>query len=468
MEKDVHTEHCCTKHGCKFSQDDTECTVTLGLKPQSYPCESCNWEKEMNLNQEELRMARTRQPLLSIDELLEMEKSIGRDYYPQRIMWDKDSIRKLIQMAKNSLGGIGEKDSYIRWNYCHTNIRRSNMPIAVAASSKSIGTFQYPTEKHKDSVEKLLHTKVEACDNYSDNVIAQPGFHSLIAAVDRAFQHHYPFVLTPDTLWLTIAQGLATHITLNAESLRSKFVAHEGKKELHVHRDDFVRKSPENPWNEVFPEFTDQIKDHIGAETHNLIVSDFSTTGKTERAASEIVLMDAMKSYFKYSFHTCCGIPYVSLEGTVEDWEKVLEKTKRLAQYDLTWWTESIIPHIEEIVEAAKGNSNQKFWEDIYKENNGSGGPFVNGWLVKFVPYIENYRGDKSKNSLVITPRMSLLGGVTHDQLPSSASKCPFDWDYYGTYFKYEFIAGVLGMTQDKDTQAIRPRIGWAIREVAA
>ncbi len=40
MEKDVHTEHCCIIHGCKYGDDD--CTVVSGEKPQSYLCEDCD------------------------------------------------------------------------------------------------------------------------------------------------------------------------------------------------------------------------------------------------------------------------------------------------------------------------------------------------------------------------------------------------------------------------------------------
>lgn len=38
--KDVHTEHCCIVHGCKYGKDDV-CTVTTKTAPQSHPCESC-------------------------------------------------------------------------------------------------------------------------------------------------------------------------------------------------------------------------------------------------------------------------------------------------------------------------------------------------------------------------------------------------------------------------------------------
>ncbi len=38
--RDVHTEHCCRIHGCKYA-DDT-CPVWLGYKTQSFACETCH------------------------------------------------------------------------------------------------------------------------------------------------------------------------------------------------------------------------------------------------------------------------------------------------------------------------------------------------------------------------------------------------------------------------------------------
>lgn len=37
--KNVHTEHCCVEHGCKYG--DLDCPVWLGYQRQSYPCEDC-------------------------------------------------------------------------------------------------------------------------------------------------------------------------------------------------------------------------------------------------------------------------------------------------------------------------------------------------------------------------------------------------------------------------------------------
>jgi hypothetical protein len=40
--RDVHTEHCCKRHGCKYGNMDGECTVESGQKRQSHPCEECD------------------------------------------------------------------------------------------------------------------------------------------------------------------------------------------------------------------------------------------------------------------------------------------------------------------------------------------------------------------------------------------------------------------------------------------
>ena len=39
--KDVHTEHCCAIHGCKY-HELKDCTVVTKGEPQSYPCEICD------------------------------------------------------------------------------------------------------------------------------------------------------------------------------------------------------------------------------------------------------------------------------------------------------------------------------------------------------------------------------------------------------------------------------------------
>ena len=65
-------------------------------------------------------------------------------------------------------------------------------------------------------------------------ILPPDGVHPLLGAVGRAFADHRPLVLSPDAVWLTIAQGVAQHIRLHAEELRPLLVNHTGRKRLEV------------------------------------------------------------------------------------------------------------------------------------------------------------------------------------------------------------------------------------------
>lgn len=73
-------------------------------------------------------------------------------------------------------------------------------------------------------------------------------------------------------------------------------------------------------WGGVIDEFSEKIKENIGAQCHDTLVPEFSTSTNISRVACEICLMDAMKSYFEYILCGGCGISAVRLAGTLEDW----------------------------------------------------------------------------------------------------------------------------------------------------
>src|SRR5262245_41819057 len=111
-------------------------------------------------------------------------------------------------------------------------------------------------------------------------------FHPGLAAIHLAFVDHRPLVLSPDIVWMFLAQGAADHINANAETLRPQLVEHVGKIRLDVRRDDFVKGSPDNAWPAVVEELGAQVRAHIGHATHDLLLPAFSTTGPAERVAA--------------------------------------------------------------------------------------------------------------------------------------------------------------------------------------
>ena len=124
--------------------------------------------------------------------------------------------------------------------------------------------------------------------------------------------------------------------------------------------------------------------------TIDLFLPSFSTTGPVERAAAEVVLLDAMQSYFDYQFRTMCGIPAITLEGTQEDWKALAERVQGFKEFGLGSWLKVLAPILRQFVRASQGNVDPTFWRSIYKFNSQSGGPVITGWITAFFPYLKD------------------------------------------------------------------------------
>jgi hypothetical protein len=340
-----------------------------------------------------------------------------------------------------------------------------------------------PEVPYKEAVEAQLPSgQIEACSRYHGRLLAQVAYHPVIASIHRAFMNHRPLCLSPDMIWLMICQGVANHINANEEELRPSFVSHKGKLTIEVRRDDFVKGSPENPWAEVFHEFSEQIGTHVG-DRIRLFIPHFSTTGKVERAAAEVVLLDAMQSFFEYRVYTLCGIPTITLEGTNEDWKALAERAQSFRQFGLDPWFDVLTPILRQFVGASQGDVDTEFWQSLYKFNSVSGGAVINGWVTGFFPYRKDLstgrasqpspvmRGDDEEVEQMLYPgerRCWHPVGFSVGSFPSGLSKAPFRWWYLDQTIEMEFLGGFVGVAQDQDTLTLRPEIGWAVREAPA
>merc|ERR1712176_808943 len=151
------------------------------------------------------------------------------------------------------------------------------------------------------------------------------------------------------------------------------------------------------------PDFSRQIKDHIGNEIHSTIAADFSTTTKCSRAATEITLMAAMKNYFSFGMTTGCGIPKVTLLGTEEDWVNLRNRAEALSPLMKPEfsgrWMPFLLPVLDQFVESYKGNVNHSFWQTMVKLRGTSGSgafSFISGWMQILFPILDS--GEMNQN----------------------------------------------------------------------
>ena len=318
----------------------------------------------------------------------------------------------------------------------------------------------------------------EACSRYHGRLVVGSGAHPFLAAIHNAFMDHRPLCLSPDMVWLLLCQGAANHVNAHAEQLRPRFVRHQGKAQIVIRRDDFVKGSPENPWAEVIDAFAAQVAEHVGP-THDLFLPRFSTTGPTERAAALVVLLDAMQSYFDYVLMTLCGIPAITLEGTAEDWQVLAERAGGFAPLGLEWWLEPLAPILGQFAAAARGQVDVGFWQSLYRYNSYSGGASVTGWVAGLFPYLKDdsgratvpnrwlREGGEGLERLLAGAEERGFGqdGPALGNFPSGLARAPFRWEFLHQACDMELLGGFVGVSQDAQTLSLRPEIGWAVRE---
>ena len=289
-------------------------------------------------------------------------------------------------------------------------------------------------------------------------------------ALVKAYADHRPFVLSPDAVWQLIIFNFSEYVNSHSEEMRSLLVSHEGVKDLIIMTEEDILGDKNADWSDIFEKFSTAIAKNTKGDIAQLMTSDFTTTGPTERIASQITLMESLKSYFHYvAGRIACGIPNITLKGTPDDWRKVAEKVQGLEKYNMGWWTKELKPIMAEFVKTAEGHPDKKFWKDIVMQDRpdrlrGGGCSLekptdLDGWVVKLFP-------DMKKGQMRATIPYGRMQGA----------------ELSNVQFKYQLIdpitmkvieetdimlyAGFVGVTVDKATGALEPKMGWVARKV--
>ena len=276
-----------------------------------------------------------------------------------------------------------------------------------------------------------------------------------------AYACHKSLALSPDMIWLLISQGFARYVNAHAEELRPKLVDHTGKMDLVVQF-----KTKKDDWPKLIEGFATQIDQHTKGEIAKTITANFTTTGPVERVASQITLMESAKKYFNYiAMRLSCGIPSITIQGTPNDWEAVLSKTKKLEEYGLGEWTKSLEPILQEFIRASEGRPNQQFWKCMVKQQpteklKGGGCSMdkpteLDGWFLKLFPDENGEILSSTPHTKNMASEMVVVGFKYRivDHLTNAVlGEKPM-----------ELRAGFIGAEEDSKTNTLTPKIGWLV-----
>lgn len=251
--------------------------------------------------------------------------------------------------------------------------------------------------------------------------------------------------------------------------MRKAFVQHDGKKQLIVTVGGTTTTAD---WPAIIAQFSNLINEHTMGEVRDWIEPKFTTTTDNDSLIARVALMGAMKNYFAYGCMQCCGIPEVTLMGTLEDWQELRRRVDRLAEYGeqtnqehLVSWRNILIPIVDQFIASYQGNVDENFWQSCANHSGGGSGPsYISGWALAFSPFL---KGEWRLNNPDDIIRTSKYGKVETSKLGTSATvEVPLKINDNGHEYNAYFYAGGIVNRYDVTTNVMTPSFDFAMFEV--
>jgi len=220
------------------------------------------------------------------------------------------------------------------------------------------------------------------------------GFFSTVLA---AYNNHWVLKTSPDDWWNVVVKNVAQVVDEKGDlpDVRAFFVAHQGKQEIKINVGSTL-SGVDYSW--LFDQFSAQIKLNVKVPGYvDLIQADFSTSTPQQLITTQIMLMASVQKYFEYGmFTTLCGIPGVEMLGTIEDWQKLVDKLDKLEDLlgpimndlGMAEWFGKAKAVLSNLLDTKRGNPDTDWWGHILSWNEiyGSGARrWWSGWFPEFL-----------------------------------------------------------------------------------
>jgi hypothetical protein len=241
----------------------------------------------------------------------------------------------------------------------------------------------------------ILHSSIEPFGTKLEDCIILYG-----NGIICAFQQDLHFVLRPDDVRLAVMTQCSFYV--NAEELRDEFVNHKGKEELEViHRESCW------PWGvgDISGTIMSLMQEKmVDKEVQDWIMPRFSTITDIDMAISSMVMMATMREQTNYVLIGGCGFPPVTLQGEAADWEMILTRLDKFAEYgtEPATWSSLLKPVIKRFIATfylPDSTELKEFWMRALHSagNPGSDGPLptLDGWMAAFMYWIKH--GDRTR-----------------------------------------------------------------------
>ncbi len=245
------------------------------------------------------------------------------------------------------------------------------------------------------------------------------GMQPLLMAVHLAYTNNTPVTITPDAFWLTLTQGATFHLRNNDE-FKTDIFSEPTQCNNYSSPLDLEAINAKDLKNLIANLKQEIVISNNTLESH-WFECNFSTSTKTSIAVSELIELNYRAHYNDYIFSTIkdyilignnCGIPKITIEGTIEDWMSIRDRLSLLADIELDEWYSSLTRIVDQFINVFNGNIELKFWQEIYCAKQYSDSSRIAGWIGRLFPIISGNIYNKYYYNALLK--------ITHEEAVSS------------------------------------------------
>lgn len=275
---------------------------------------------------------------------------------------------------------------------------------------------------------------------------------SLLDLLSYAYGHHQPIKLKPDDIWIQFMSQFALNVNSEPEFYREVFA---DKNNLNTRTEISVFFNVENIKDVPIDDFINEVISVLKTKVNqgNLVEdlqADFSTSTIFTKLATGIIFMYTVEKYFSFKVLLSCGIPFIDLAGTADDWillQKKIQLVANIAHPLIKNWCEvacNTIGCVSRCIEANNGGNEVDFMADpvnttdfmskiFYTEKCGSGSQTcIRGWILNFFLY------DKKLSKTINA------NNIFADDYPECRTKCQINC----RQINYELHGGFYGFNR--------------------
>lgn len=294
--------------------------------------------------------------------------------------------------------------------------------------------------------------------------------HAFLDLFITAWNEHRPVRLSPDAVWMVLLEGLIASARAHPQTTRKDLVRHqEGKIPLlaTLPASFPLQTGSRRSWELVAHQLLDSMDRHVVGRRHKDLQVRFTTTTPTRALAHRFRILDLYQEFFDYRGSVLCGIPWIHLEGSSQDWRTLREKALAMRTSTNSAWMDGLRPVLDAFVATSEGRPSRRFWSNFIRYSPPSGWcgsqPEVDGWIAAFFNTSWSpFRASNDPERPI--PDHRVLPTVPVHLVPSDHGQVPFQLDQGGRRRDFLLVSGFSGIRQDRDG-ALAAEVGWSVWE---